>query len=63
VLKIEHSVKTFFVECCIRQRIKLDKKLFAECRTLGKKRLSAKDFFAECQALGKSTGLGIGCPA
>jgi len=54
-----------FAECQksgTRQRIALGKEFFAECRALGKKRLSAKDFFAECQTLGKSTALGIGCP-
>ena len=63
VSKIEHSTKTFFTECCTRQRITLGKEFFAECQALGKKRLSAKDFFAECQALGKSAALGIGYPA
>ena len=37
VLKIGHSTKTFFAECCTRQRIALGKDFFAECRTLGKK--------------------------
>ena len=48
VSKIGHSAKTFFAECCTRQRIALGKEFFAECRALGKHGHSAKDFFAEC---------------
>ena len=51
VSKIGHSAKTFFAECCTRQRI-----------ALGKHGHSAKDFFAECQTLGKISTLGRGCP-
>jgi len=63
VSKIEHSEKTFFAECCTRQRIALGKEFFAECWALGKKEHSIKDFFAECQTLDKSSALGTGCPA
>ena len=60
MLKIGYSAKTFFAECCTRQRIAFGKEFFVECQALGKKMHSAKDFFAECQTLGKSAALGIG---
>ena len=34
--RVLHSAKTFFVECCTRQRIAPGKEFFAECRALGK---------------------------